>query len=350
MKPSIGMLPTPSTYTRILLQRLPEQATAFLAGTGLTLDAVLREPTITVVQQLQVFRNVKATAERADWALDFGRQLNISSHGPLGFAALSAPTLGEGMEVLARFARIRGPNFGFHIRQCDDRLLFEVDTGLWPQEDLAPSLLEIVLQVITAYFETVIGQRVSEATLMFTSPPPPHAALYADYFLPRCEFNAPVNAFALDAKLGSLPCPLHDEKSYRASLIRCREALDALLGPGDMVNRVRNLLTSHFDQLSTGVSGDEHALPRLKDVASKLCVSPRTLTRQLADQNTSFRQLLEQEQRELACKLLTQQLYSVGEISALLGYSDVTNFDRAFRRMNRMSPSQFRQQSQGRHD
>ena len=342
MTSSIGAMPTPSTYTRILLQRLPEQAVALLADTGLTLDSVLRAPTITVVQQLQVLRNVKAAAKRDDWALDFGRQLDINAHGPLGFAALSAPTLGEGMAVLTQFAPIRGPNFAYQLRHIGDRLFLEIDTSGWPQDDLAPWLIEILLQVITSYFEAVIGPRVAEATLTFKTPPPPHADAYEKYFLPRCEFNAPANGFSLDASLGSLPCPLYDEKSYRALLIRCREALDVLKHPGDMVSRVQNLLSSHFDQLVAGAEGEHRSLPRQQDMASKLCVSPRTLIRQLAAKGTSFRQLLEQEQSALACKLLQQAQHSVSEIGVLLGYSDVTNFDRAFRRLHGMSPSKFR--------
>lgn len=50
-----------------------------------------------------------ALANRADWALAFGQQLNINSHGPLGFGALSAPTLRDGLDMLGHFARIRAP-------------------------------------------------------------------------------------------------------------------------------------------------------------------------------------------------------------------------------------------------
>lgn len=346
MKTFVGSLPTPSTYARILLQRMPEHASALLADTGLTMDDVLRMPIITVEQQLQLMRNVKQSAGRADWALNFGRQIDINAHGPLGFAALSAPTLGEGLEVLAQFAPIRGPNFAYQLRNADGLLSLEVDTGQWPQQDLAPWLMEIVLQVIASYVAAVIGGRVAEATLRFVAPPPAHAALYEEYFLPRCEFNAPVNAFVLDAGLAAMPCPQYDEKSYRALLIRCREAQDSLLGPGDVVSRIRHLLASHFDRLSTGSAGDTPLQPRLEDMAGKLCVSPRTLKRQLAAQGTSFRELLEQEQREVACKLLAQLQYSVSEIGAMLGYSDVTNFDRAFRRLFGMSPSQYRRRSE----
>lgn len=344
VKKLIGSLPTPTTYTRLLLQRLPAQAAALLADTGLSPDTVLAAPAMTVTQQLQVFRNVKAMAGQSDWALAFGRELNIASHGPLGFAALSAPTLGEGLDVLARYARIRGPNFFFHMRPEGERMLFVVDTSQWPQEDLAPWLVEIVMQIIAAYFEAVIGSRVADATVMFSAPPPPHADLYARHFRARCEFDAPLNAFAIDANLLAMPCPLHDEQSYRASLIRCRAAYDALLERDALVERVRQVLASHYDRMRGGGDSDGGIAiaPQAQDVASQLCMSPRTLARQLAAQGASFRELLEEQQRDAASTLLAQARYTVTDVAALLGYSDVTNFDRAFRRMFGVSPNQYR--------
>ena len=86
----LDLLPVPATYTRVLLQRLAGAEERLLSGTGLAAATQPFPSEITVVQQLQVFRNAMSIAHRADWALEFGRLLNISSHGPLGFAALSA--------------------------------------------------------------------------------------------------------------------------------------------------------------------------------------------------------------------------------------------------------------------
>ena len=93
-------LPCPSTYSRLLLQRWPTATERLLAGTGLSPELLVHHGVITVSQQLRVLRNARTLAAREDWALDFGRQLNINSHGPLGFASISAPTLGAGIETL----------------------------------------------------------------------------------------------------------------------------------------------------------------------------------------------------------------------------------------------------------
>jgi AraC-like DNA-binding protein len=340
MNPSLATLPAPSTYTRMLLQRLPGQAVTLLEGTGLSAAAIAGSATITLHQQLQIFRNAMALANRADWALAFGQQLNINSHGPLGFGALSAPTLRDGLDMLGHFARIRAPYLGFSTYDAGNRVILELHSDVWPMGDLELPLVEIVLQVANSYIEAVLGHSMTEASLMIAAPRPAHAALYSDYFASPCEFDAPMHAYTLPANLGQLPCPLYDEKTWRAALVSCREALDCLLSRNDLATRVRHLLASHFDRI--GISGKRCELPRLSDLASTLCVSPRSLIRQLAAQDTSFRELLEAEQLAVACKLLAQARYSVSEIGSLLGFSDAANFGRAFRRLTGMAPGLYR--------
>ncbi len=340
------LLPVPSTYTRILLQRWPGFGAELLQGTGLNAAAVSLAPTISSAQQLQIFRNVAALAARergADWALDFGHRLNVNSHGPLGEAALSAPSLGEGLEVLARFARVRAPFLEFHTQLSEESFLFQINSRLVPLGALELPLVEIVLQIAVSFTEAVLGRRVTEARILVGVPPPDHAACYVDYFPVRCEFNAGIHALVLPSALLAAVCPLHDDNSYRTALLRCREALDGLLGENDMATRVNDLLVAHFDR--PRIRGEAGTLPALDSIANRLSVSPRTLIRRLAEQGTSFRQLLESRQREAACSMLSQARYSVSDIAIHLGYSDAANFGRAFRRQTGQSPGHYRRQS-----
>ncbi|MBK6636458.1 MAG: AraC family transcriptional regulator ligand-binding domain-containing protein [Rhodocyclaceae bacterium] len=347
MTREIANLPVPSTYARLLVQRWPGQAADLLAGTALqsvTLATLAARATITVSEQLQVFRNAGRLAGRPDWALDFGRQLNINSHGPLGFAALSAPTLGEGLDVFGRFARIRAPYLGFEARQSEQHIELHVDTGLYPLGELELPTLELVMQIALSYVDAVIGLDAVDVQLCLRRPPPAHAERYPEALRARCQFHAGFDGIAMPVGLKGIPCPLHDEKTYASSLQRCREALDAVLSPDDVVARADHWLAGRFDQ---GVAGAGRlrtppALPRLEELAAALCLSPRTLNRRLAGQGTRFGELRAARQLELACKLLGDARYTVGEIGESLGYGDAANFGRAFRRMTGLSPGQYR--------
>ena len=77
-------------------------------------------------------------------------------------------------------------------------------------------------------------------------------------------------------------------------------------------------------------------------VASTLHLSEATLQQRLAQRNTSFQALLDDTRRELACNYIQQAAMSVTEITFLLGFTDVSNFTRAFKRWTGKSPTSFR--------
>jgi AraC-like DNA-binding protein len=335
-------LPCPSTYTRLLLQRWPTATERLLAGTGLSPE-LLHHGLITVSQQLQVLRNALALAARADWALDFGRQLNINSHGPLGFAAMSAPTLGEGIGTLAAFARIRGPYVAYSAVEQDRQLILRYDTSAYPLGDLDVALVEILQQIALSYTRAVLGEGDSEATLYFAYAARGHAGRYREAFGTRCEFAAGFNGLALPVALKALPCPLHDEKIYRSSLSRCREALAGVLAEGDVVARATHWLAAHFEHISTHQKFT--SLPRLEQLAGAWGVTPRTVIRRLAERGMRFGDLRAAQQLEMARRMLDDASYTVSEIGHRLGYGDAANFGRAFKRLTGQSPGQYRRRA-----
>jgi len=336
----LDLLPVPATYTRVLLQRLAGFEERLLAGTSLLPDSSNLPGEITVAQQLQIFRNAMAIARRPDWGVVFGKLLNISSHGPLGFAALSAPTLGEGLEVLAHFARIRAPYLNFRVRETADSLIFELLTDSYPLGELEIPLSEIVLQVACAFAEAVMADQIGQATVLLGFAAPADLDSYTAHYRAQCEFRAPSSGFAIPLSMRHLQCPLQDDKTYRASVLRCNEALDKLLAPADIVLRAEHWLAEQFELM--GTTQVSRALPGLEQLASALAMSPRTLIRHLAARQTSFRELRDAQQRELAVRLLADASYTVQEVGLLLGYPDAANFGRAFRRMFGMSPGQYR--------
>ena len=74
-------------------------------------------------------------------------------------------------------------------------------------------------------------------------------------------------------------------------------------------------------------------------VAAGLGMSTSTLQQRLIDRGTSFHELSNDVRRELACGHLRQPGVSVTEITFLLGFTDVSNFTRAFKRWTGTSPT-----------
>ena len=71
-------------------------------------------------------------------------------------------------------------------------------------------------------------------------------------------------------------------------------------------------------------------------------LSARSLQRRLAEQRTSFSDLLAAVRRELAERYVLDHGLPVTEISYMLGFSDLSSFSRAFKRWTGRSPAEAR--------
>jgi len=83
--------------------------------------------------------------------------------------------------------------------------------------------------------------------------------------------------------------------------------------------------------------------PCEENVADALRMGVRNLQRRLEAENTSFRQLVTDIRQQLSCTYLKQEDRSFGEIAFMLGFSDHSNFSRAFRQWFSMTPSEYRE-------
>jgi AraC-like DNA-binding protein len=77
-------------------------------------------------------------------------------------------------------------------------------------------------------------------------------------------------------------------------------------------------------------------------IARDLAMSATTLQQRLTERGTSFHALLNHTRQELATGYLQRSGTSITEIAFVLGFTDVSNFTRAFKRWTGTSPTGFR--------
>ena len=84
-----------------------------------------------------------------------------------------------------------------------------------------------------------------------------------------------------------------------------------------------------------------------ESVARSLHMSRRTLQRKLADEGTSFREVLDGVRRGLAESYLADRTVSIPEVAFLLGFSEQSSFHRAFQRWTGSAPGRWRRERSG---
>ena len=117
------------------------------------------------------------------------------------------------------------------------------------------------------------------------------------------------------------------------------------------------ILEAHADDLlserrsATGLRGviENHLVSALASgrvqsaaVAKQLGLSDRSLRRHLAEEGTSFGEVLDGVRRHLAGRYLEDERVSLQQIAWLLGYSEIGAFNHAFKRWTGTSPGRAR--------
>lgn len=82
--------------------------------------------------------------------------------------------------------------------------------------------------------------------------------------------------------------------------------------------------------------------PNQETIAESMHVSLRSLQRRLNKEETNFKTLLETTRQELALHYIRETHRTLGEITYLLGFSEPSNFTRAFKRWTGKTPAEYR--------
>lgn len=166
---------------------------------------------------------------------------------------------------------------------------------------------------------------------MWTCKRPGYAERVAQMF--RCEvlYDQPWSGFILPLSLVDLPLRRNDPLTYRETLRICESELEKLIAVESLGQRVQQLLLSRAD-----------AFPSLETTAAHFHMTPRTLHRRLHQEGTAFREILETVRHSLALAHLQAGRLSFQEIAFSLGYHDIANFRRAFKRWEGIPPSEYK--------
>jgi AraC-like DNA-binding protein len=330
-----------AVYARLILQSGIAETAELLRGSDITESALAEQEFIAALDLANIFRNFDRYAPDRGWTARLGAQFNMATHGPLGFAALSAPTLGEALDVMGALQESRNTALSAQTFATDTHYVMRV-TDVTTEPGFRDWLVEVVLKIVEELFSTILGHRVGKNVLIcFSHPQPPGAAPLLAGFDSTVVFGALESSIAVPLAWRHLPSPLYDESVYRANVIKCREQIAARNQAGSVAVAVRNRLSNHFDTLLLD-AGKGAAPPTLEQVAQAMHLTPRTLIRKLQREDTAYKTLLEDLRRDYAQRLLQDARLKVTDVADVLGYREAANFTRAFKRWHGVSPTVWR--------
>lgn len=303
-----------------------------LAAEQLSWDHLTRpEIRLPLTQLMRLGQRAIAESGNPILGLHMARRTMVTDMGLPGLLAMTAPTLGEALDVLTRFEPLIARCYRGQSRYSEgDRCLRFYSIA--PYNDANRFVVESILGgwVRLACWLTRGSDWLDEVHIEY--PAPSYAAAFTDCFPVPVRFGQAHNQLVLAPGASQKTVRYHNEALHRQ--------LNALATLSLMEHQTQATFAGRVQQLlGTMMHGEP---PSLEAVAAHLGLPDWTLRRRLKQEGTSFQTLVDDTRRDLALAWLKQADTSLGEIAYLLGFSTPGAFQRAFKRWTGLTPGEFR--------
>ena len=250
-------------------------------------------------------------------------------HG-LGFAWLASDTLHDALGRLVKYSHLINALPDFRLEDAEDTVDLVVTVP-----DFGPAFSHAATDAGLAIFlrmcQITAGDDIMPVHVTMQRPQPADKTPYEAMFGPTIEYSSDAHRLSFDATLANTTLSTAHPELAR---LNDQTVIDYL------ARYERNNLAMQVR--AKIIEGLPDGRPSQGDIAETLNTSLRSLQLRLRDEDTSFKDLLNETQQELALQYIRDSSRSIGEITYLLGFSEPSNFTRAFKRWTGRSPGEFR--------
>ncbi|POA56764.1 MULTISPECIES: helix-turn-helix transcriptional regulator [unclassified Pseudomonas] len=321
----------PARFAREMLAQLrlePPALAALLQRSGLSAQ-VLRDGQRIAPRHYRALSRLAVGSGHDEAFGFFARPVPPGSFAQLLRLLVHLPTLADAFDEAARFYRLFDDSLPWHLEKdhksarlvLTPRTAIQADSALWPH---------MLLLALWHTGSWLAGQTLALRKVVLPEALVGFAAQTRFLFgrQPLCGTQA-----LLELPAASLRAPLLRRPEEAARF--ARHLLQTLLSPGPAASFEAHLrgLLSVADPFA-GLSEPQ--------AAEALGMSRQTLARKLAELGTSFLGIRDDLRRDLACSLLVRGSMSVADLAQLLGYSEPSAFQRAFKQWTGLPPGAYR--------
>jgi len=255
------------------------------------------------------------------------RFVNMTTFQALGCSVLASPTLKEAFERMVRYGRFATDAGGFRLEAVGDRyrVVLELHPGATrPCDEALDAFLALQVRTVRNLAD---DRDLAPLAVELQRSEPFRSAPFHELFRAPIRFSAAENTLEFDRAALEAPLPSANAELAR----RSDEVLSHYLAELDHVQLASRVRAVVAQRLGEGE-------PQGESVARALGMSPRTLQRRLADEGTSYHEILNRTREQLACAYIREG-WSVTEVAFTLGFGDTSSFSRAFKRWTGVAPS-----------
>ena len=322
---------TPAPYALILVDLVTQSGVdrgALLADTSLAEGGVASVGArLPDADFRQLVLNALSLTGDVTLGLRLGERLNLSAHAVLGQAFMTCNNLREVIELFERYYHLLAPDLELEFGETDE--MYEVIA----KNTQAELPMEFGLECISAALRNtligLLGREEFPIRFEFPYPKPAYANRYFEVLGDDVHFDQPQMKWTFPASLLDATLPSSNQALHDLYESECARLLADLRDDIDLNTQTRRLLQKFEGQY-----------PKMPQIASMLNMSARTYRRRLAEEGTSFQTVLDGVRVEHATRHLREGRLPIASIAYHLGFSDPSNFRRAYLRWTGKTPGQ----------
>lgn len=265
------------------------------------------------------------------FGLAFGATVPLQSFGLLSYVVLNAADIQTAVDNLARYSgslSVSGITAEVEVDGNLARLGFTLGSS---NPDDSRQYFESIAAVLCVMMKALAGDQWRPREICFEHSPAGSRREVARRLQAKVRFGEQSHSIAFDAAyLGHVVTG-----ADRSLLPIVEKHINEVVGRSESDPLVAKLREELARTLCDGKS-------ELNSIARRLALSSRTLQRRMLAKGLRFKSILNETRTELAKEYLLQPGMSATEIAFLLGYTELSAFDRAFRRETGTSPTAWR--------
>lgn len=262
-----------------------------------------------------------------------GASIKVNDYGLYGCTLLCCKGLRAALEFAIRYHNITTKTVSMSLH--DDETLgysFFRIKDLLSAKDLIEFNIELQCVIVLSLArECLNSQSFSFDELRLTFAKPKNYHVYEEHFQCPITYGSLHNEFVLTNSKLLLSTPRSNPFAIPLLLDQCDLVLNSIAAKNDFLITVNQWIAANM-----------HKELCAEDLASYLCITPRTLRRKLSEQGTSFRDIAKELRCEAAKKLILSTQLTIEDIGCSIGFSDVSNFRAAFKKWTGQIPSSLR--------
>lgn len=318
-----------SLYRKLLVTNIDPKP--LFSCVGLDIETLIKAPEsrIPTNKMTQLWRLIEEVSQDQSFALKLATGGHPMNFRALGLLLIACDSIAEGIQKLSRY-------YALVVNSIHIELHYEVDKiGLimhpLPDSDIHPMGADLFFATLFNYCQQLSLAVNAVSHIELSRVTPKDASQWQHFFHCPVTFGAKKSSIWFNRGVVETVSFMRNRQIAAQNEVHVRSYI--------------NSMQSSSWQYKTQAAIQQIIAtqePSVENIAKCLSISPRALSRKLTHEGTTFRHILKGKRKELAQQYLSDTNMSISEVMFLLGFNDLSNFNRAFQLWFGCSPSQYR--------